>query len=367
MFSFRLASAFVGVLLMAACGSSSTASPVASPVSPASSEKFVLVGGSMVMKMDGTVIGTFPMAGVGSVGVGMQHAVGAYLIQSTTGSGKGWTIDAAGTVKDVAPAAMAILVPSGQGGWSPPLIIDSTTAVTVQGATNGLTAEAVDLATGALRPLLAPVPYTGVMALQALTVLDVSSDRKTVWLSKVTPMSGMSGRLEILGIELATGKVTSQGMANALAGAEIAISVDGKTVAGQEDAGTDSSNLAIRHLHVVTLATGVDKDVQGTASYVGGQATPSVLFAPGGKSVAWWGGLNNGSNTYRINVAALGGKGRTLQLDATQFGAVSAVYWADASTLVVQADLYRVFAINTTTTTTRLVSGNTGSLRAVIS
>ncbi len=367
MFSFRLVSAFVGLLLLAACGSSSTAGPVASPGSPASSEKFVLVGGSMVMRMDGTVIGTFPMAGVGSTGVAVQHAVGAYLIQPTTKYGTGWTIDAAGTVKDVAPAAMAILAPSGQGGWSPPLIIDSTTAVTVQGATDGMTAEAVDLATGAVRRLLPPVPYTGVMALQALTVLDVSSDRKTVWLSKITPTGGISGRLEILGIELATGKVTSQGTANALAGAEIAISKDGNTVAGQEGAGTDSSNLAIRHLHVLTLATGVDKDVQGTASYVGGQATPSVLIAPGGESVAWWGGLNNGSITYRINVAALGGKGRTLKLDDTQFGAISAVYWADASTLVVQADLYRVFAIDTTTTTTSLVSDNTGSFRAVIS
>jgi hypothetical protein len=367
MFTFRLASAIVGLLLLAACGSSPTASPVASPGNPATSEKFALVGGGAVIGMDGKVIGRFPGGGPGAVGVGTQHAVGAYLIQSTTGSGKGWTIDASGAVKDVAPAAIAILAPSGQGGWTPPLIVDSTTAVTVKVDNGGLTAEAVDLSTGAVRPLLAQVPFTGVMSLQALTVLDVSPDRKTVWLSKITSTGGISGRLEILGVDLVSGKVISQGLANALAGAEIAISRDGKTVAGQEEAGTDSANLAIRHLHVVTLASGVDKDVQGTASYVGGQATPSVLFAPGGKSVVWWGGLNNGSLGDRINVATIGGHGRTLQLDTTEFGAFSAVYWADASTLVVQSDLYRVFAIDTATATARLVSDNTGSFRAVIS
>src|SRR5438105_1807990 len=229
------------------------------------------------------------------VGIVDQHAVGAYLIVAGAGSTKGWTVDAAGDVKDVAPAAVAILSPSTTGGWTPPLIVDSSTAVMIRAGKNGLTANAVDLGTGAVRALLPEVPYTGVMSLSALTLLDVSGDRKTVWLSKITATGGITGRLEIIGINLLTGAVSSQGQANALAGAELAITRDGKSLAGQEEAGTDSTHLAIRHLHVVTLGTNVDLDVQGTAPYVGEHRTPSVLFAPGGALVAWWGGLDNGS------------------------------------------------------------------------
>jgi hypothetical protein len=368
-FTFRLASAFVGLLLMSACGSSPTAKPLAAPssnptsaASPAPAANVVLVGGSVLMRLDGSVIATLPGAGVTS-----EHAVGAYLMVASDGSGKGWTIDASGVVEDVAPAAVEILSPSISGGWSPPLIVDSSTAVIVRGATDGLTANVVNLRTGAVRPLLT-VPYTGVMALQALTVLDVSSDRKTVWLSKITPTGGVTGRLEIVGIDLLTGIASSQGEANVLAGAEIAITRDGTSVAGQEEAGTNSSNLAIRHLHVVSLATKVDSDVQGTAPYVGGQTTPSVLFAPGGASVAWWGGLDNGDRSFQVNVASLGGSGRTLYNPAqSDFShPISAVFWVDVNTLVVQNGS-ETYAINAVTGAQRLVSQNLGALAAVLS
>jgi hypothetical protein len=368
MFTFRLASAFVGLLLMSACGSSPTAKPLAatpgnprSAASPVPAANAVLVGGSVLMRLDGSFIATLPGAGVTA-----EHAVGAYLMVASDGSGKGWTIDASGVVEDVAPAAVAILTPS-ISGWSPPLIVDSSTAVIVRGASDGLTATAVNLRTGAVRPLLT-IPYTGVMALgQALTVLDVSSDRKTVWLSKITPTGGISGRLEIIGIDLLTGTVSGQGDANALAGAELAITRDGKSVAGQEEAGSNSSNLAIRHLHVVSLGTGVDSDVQGAAPYVGGRTPPSVLFAADGASVAWWGGLDNGDRSFLVNVASLGGSGRTLY-NPTQSDfsfPISAVLWVDFNTLVVQngSDTY---AINATTGAQRLVSQHLGALAAVL-
>ena len=84
----------------------------------------------------------------------------------------------------------------------------------------------------------------------------------------------------------------------------------------------------------------VDLDLQGTAPYIGGQRSPSVLFAPSGAVVAWWGGLNNGDKAYLVNVAPVGGTGRTLlRVDNTN-GAheVVTVLWADPATLVVQTD-----------------------------
>jgi hypothetical protein len=381
MFTLRLASAFFGLILMSACGASATPEPLAgsssnptSPASPASESSFgnaVLVGHGIdpatvrplaeevFVKLDGSVLANVP-----GVGVSDEHAVGAYLVVAGDGSGKGWTVDASGVVKDVAPAAVAILTPTIEGGWTPPLIVNATTAVIVRGANDGLTANEVDLSTGAVRPLLT-VPYTGVMALQALTVLDVSSDRKTVWLSKITSTGGITGRLEIIGIDLQTGTVSSEGQANALAGAEIAITRDGKWVAGQEDAGTNGSNLLIRHLHVVALGTNVDSDVQGTAEYVGGQRSPSVLFAPGGAAVAWWGGLNNGSSEFLINVATMGSTGRTLRLDANRLAPTSAVFWVDPATLVVQVGL-QTLTINTATASPTVVSQKFSYLDAVI-
>ena len=224
----------------------------------------------------------------------------------------------------------------------------------------------MDLRTGAVRPLLT-APYTGVMALPALTVLDVSSDRKTVWLSKITSTGGSTGRVEIIGIDLLTGTVSSQGQANALAGAELAITRDGKSIAGQEEFPTAGSQLAIRHLHVVSLGTKVDSDLQGTAPYVGGQRTPSVLFAPGGAAVAWWGGLNNGDRTFLVNVATLGGAGRTLYSPAqSDFShSLSGVFWVDPASLVVHNGL-DTYTINATTGGQTLVSRELGYLDAVL-
>lgn len=377
MLKFRLASAFVGLLLISACGSPSTAKPAAasssnptsaSSATPAASfGNVVLVGHSVspatvvLMRLDGSIMATLP-----GIGVVDQHAVGAYLVVSSSGSSKGWTVDASGVIKDVAPAAVAILSPPINGGWIPPLIVDSTLAVIVRSANDALTADAVDLRTGAVRSLLT-APYTGVMALPALTVLDVSSDRKTVWLSKITSPGGSTGRLEIFGIDLLTGAVSSQGLANALAGAELAITRDGKSLAGQEEFPTASSQLAIRHLHVVSLDTKVDSDVQGTAPYVGGQRTPSVLFAPGGAAVAWWGGLNNGDRSFLINVATLVGAGRTLYYPAqTDFKfPISGVFWVDPARLVVQNGP-ETYTINASTGGQTSVSQELGYLDAVL-
>jgi hypothetical protein len=313
------------------------------------------------MRLDGSVVTT-----VRGVGVGDEHAVGAYLVVARFGSIKGWTVDPSGVVKAVAPAAVTILSPSINGGWTPPLIVDSTTAVIVRCTNSTCTADEVDLHTGAMRPLLT-VPQTRVMPLQALTVLDVSSDRRTVWLSKITATGGISGRVDIVGIDLRTGSVTSQGQANALAGAEIAITQDGKSVAGQEEAGTNSSHLAIRHLHLVSLGTKVDSDVQGTAPYVGGQRTPSVLFAPGGASVAWWGGLDNGDRSFLVNVATLGGAGRTLyNPDQIDFSfSLSGVLWTDPTMLVVQNGS-ETYTINAMTGDQTLVSQKLGYLDSVL-
>jgi hypothetical protein len=391
MVTLRFAAALVGLFLIGACGSPSTAKSEAapsssltiasnpaspspnppsatSPASPAltaSVRNAVLVGHwdnpatVVLMRQNGSIVKK--LAGVGVVD---QHAVGAYLVVAGFGSSKGWTVDASGVVRDVAPAAVAILAPSIDGVWTPPLIVDSTTAVTVR-CTTACTADEVNLRTGAVRPLVT-APYTGVMTLNALTVLDVSSDRKTVWLSKITSTGGGGGLLEILGIDLRTGKVSSQGRANSLAGAEIAITQDGKMLAGQEEFETDSTNIAIRHLHVVSLGTKIDSDVQGTAPYIGGQRTPSVLFAPGGAMVAWWGGLN-GDKSFLVNVAPLGGKGRTLYYPAQKdFSfSLSGVLWVDSATLVVQNGV-GTYTINATTGRQKLVSQKLNYLDSVL-
>jgi hypothetical protein len=350
---FRLASAFVVLLLAGACGSPSTTQSTAvsasssSPTTAASAVSPVLVGLDwrlnspstvILMRLDGSVIATRTLPATWLVD---EHAVGAYMLVANDGSGKAWTVDASGAVTDVAPAAAAILSPpTNGGGWAPPLIVDSATAVIVRRGSDALTADEVDLRSGAVRSLLT-APYTGVMGLPALTVLDVSSDRKTVWARKVTSTGGTSGQLEIVGIDLRTGAVSSQGQANAFVSEQdLAITRDGKSVAGQEYFGTDSSQFASRHLHLVSLGTKVDSDLQGTAPYIGGQRSPSVLFAPGGAAVAWWGGLNNGDNAYLVNVAVLGGTGRSLfRLDNTDgTHEMVTVMWADPATLLVQTD-----------------------------
>lgn len=372
MSTFRFALAFVGVLLISACGSSATPTPVAgssaSPTSATTLGSAVLVGHSdnpstvTLMRLDGTVVTFVP-----GVGVGDEHAVGAYLVVASDSSGKGWTVDASGVVRDVAPAAVAILSPSINGGWTPPLIVDSTTAVIVRCTNDTCTANKVELSTGAVRPLLT-VPQSRTIALSPpLTVLDVTPDRTTVWLGKLSA-GGTSGQLEIVGIDLLTGTISSLGQVNALAGAEIAITRDGKSVAGQEVFGTDSTNLLIRHLHIVSLGTKVDSDMQGTAPYVGGQRSPSVLFAPGGASVAWWGGLNNGDTSFVVNVAALEGAGRTLYAppNTNSMITLSGVFWVDPATLVVQNGS-QTLTINAATGAQTLVSWKLGYLDSVLS
>jgi hypothetical protein len=350
MFTFRLASAFVLLLLVGACGSpSATKSASASSSSPTSASSPVLVGLDwhlnapstvIVMKLDGSVIATRTLPATWLVD---EHAVGAYMLVANDGSGKAWTVDATGAVTDLAPAAAEFLSPPANGGgWAPPLIVDSTTAVTVGWPTQtNMAAYEVDLRSGAIRTLLT-APQTGVMALApALTVLDVSADRQTVWLRKVTPTGGVSGELDIVGISLRTGAVSSQGRADSFAGEQdLAITRDGKSVASQEEFGTNGSNLAIRHLHVISLGTKVDSDLQGDAPYVGGQRSPSVLFAPGGASVAWWGGLDNGDNAFLVNVAVVGGTGRSLFRLDNPGGTheLVTVMWADPTTLLVQTD-----------------------------
>src|SRR5579864_3668849 len=353
MFTFRLASAFVFLLLISACGSPSTTSSAATLASPSTSVSIagspVIVGLDwhanspstvLLMRLDGSVIATRTLPATWLVD---EHAVGAYMLVANDGSGKAWTVDATGAVTDVAPAAAAFLSPPTNGGsWAPPLIVDSTTAVTVGWSDQTtMAAYEVDLRSGAIRTLLT-APQTGVMALApALTVLDVSTDRQTVWLRKVTGIGGNNGELEIVGVDLRSGAISNQGRADAFADVQdLAITRDGKMVAGQEGFGTDLNNVAIRHLHVAPIGSQVDSDVQGVAPYVGGQRSPSVLFAPGGASVAWWGGLDNGDNAFLVNVALLRGTGRSLfRLDnAGGMHEMLTVMWADAATLLVQTD-----------------------------
>jgi hypothetical protein len=290
----------------------------------------------VVMRPDGSIISTRTLPATWLVD---EHAVGAYMLVANDGSGKGWTVDATGTVTEVAPAAAAFLSPPADGsGWTPPLIVDSTTAVTVAFKNDTVTAYEVNLRTGEARSLLT-APQSHSMGPIPLTVLDVSPDRNTAWVRKVT--DGASGTLEIVGVDLKTGTVTTQGRADAFLGeVDVAISPDGNLVAAQEEAGVDSTNLAIRHLHVLPLSSKVDSDVQGTAPYTGGQRSPSVLFAPGAASVAWWGGIDNGDNTFAVNVSPVAGPGRSLyQLETHKMSQViEALYWVDSSTLVVQTD-----------------------------
>src|ERR1700674_1729831 len=217
MSTFRMAWAGVAVFLIAACGSPSTAQspssnpiPAASPASTSPSSKpaaspaptppsttpgtklgpAVIVGHSgttvVLMRPDGSVVTT--LQGIGLVD---EHAVGAYLVVASNFSTKAWTVNAAGVVKDVAPGAASILSPPSNGGsWTAPLIVDSTTAVIVRCTNQTCTADEVNLITGAVRHLLTVPQLNAMIVGGPLTVLDVSADRQTVWLSKITSMSG---------------------------------------------------------------------------------------------------------------------------------------------------------------------------------
>jgi hypothetical protein len=315
------------------------------------------------MKPDGTIVKTLP-----GVVLGDEHAVGAYLVVASEGSSKGWTIDPAGIVKVVAPAAVTFLSPGTACCWTGPLIVDSTTAINVGCTDSTCTANKVDLRTGAVRPLLT-VPQAQVMGqMPPLTVLDMTVDRQTVWLSKVSYTKTQNGLLEVVGINLQSGKIQSRGQANALADAEVAITQDGKSLAGQEYAGVNGDNLAIRHLHVVSLDSKIDKDLQGSAPYVGAEDTPSVLFAPGGAAVAWWGGLDNGNRTLQVNMAPVGGAGKTFYnpVQADFSYSLSGVYWVNPAMLVVQNGV-DTLTIDTTTGKPKLVSQKLSYIDGVMS
>jgi hypothetical protein len=363
MFDYRKALGLLGLALICACGASSpragavpssNPSAATTPSSAPATRDGVLVGQLdqpptvIVMKRDGTVIARLPGSGLVD-----EHAVGAYVVVES-GTGKAWTVDATGTIKVVAPSAATFLASDPN---SPGLIVDSSTAIVGCVFSNaGCSTDRVDLNTGSVDTLLTVPALSGPAAMQfgpSLTALELSPDAHTVWLRKVSLVAG-NAQLAIVGVNLQTGAVASQDLPSALLSEpDLAISRDGKSVAGQEDAGTDSTNLAIGHLHVVTLATKLDSDVEGTAPYVRGwppPGPPTVVFSPDGQSVAWWGGFNNGDIDPRINVANVAGTGRPLfRLDDHQPDVqMQAVYWLDASTLVVRAQSEQFF-VNTTT------------------
>jgi hypothetical protein len=382
MFKYQKALGLLGLVLICACGSTSTKSgtvpsstsmAAASPT-PAPLDNSVLIGHTdqpsrvIVMRRDGSVVAT--LSGTGVVD---QHAVGSYVVVGSAGSGKAWSIDASGAVADVAPPAAKLLA---SYPYSPPLIVDSSTAIIGCGnSTQGCSTQRVDLTTGTVRTLLTVPAVSGQAAMEfgaSLTALDLSPDAHTVWLRKVSSVAG-SWRLAIVGLDLQTGAVTSHELPDALIGEhDLAISRDGKSVAGQEDAGTSSANLAIAHLHVVSVPTGVDADVQGTAPYVRGwppPGPPTIVFAPNDGEVAWWGGFDNGDTDYRINFATIGGAGRPLfRLDDTDLahGWMKAVFWLDAATLAVQVESTTPFLVDTTTGAMRSLPAGLGTLDAVL-
>jgi len=276
-----------------------TSSAASSP-SPAAQDAIVVgisgVQANVVLaRTDGTIIATIP-----GVPVADEHAIGAYLVAARDGS-KEWTVDRSGVIRQVSPAAARLLGP----GSGSPLVLSYTTAIIGcdQNAAGACVAEAVDLTTGAVRPLLTVATTAPVMRYgPSLKVMDVSADRTTVWFRQVTGTS--APKLAVVAVDLNNGTATSHDLPDALLDdQDLAISRDGKWVAGQEEAGLDSTNLAIRHLHVVSTATGIDADVQGSAVYVGGMRPPSVVFSPDSAHVVWWGGLNNGSIEMRVNVS----------------------------------------------------------------
>jgi hypothetical protein len=325
--------------------------------------KGVLVGYSekdktfYFVRPDGSAVASLP-----GVSVAGEHPVGAYLVVASYGSSKGWTVDPAGVIKTVAPAAVKFLSPPESS--TDPLIVDSSTAINTTCTNSACTANKVDLRTGAVRPLLTAPQTNSMQFYPPLKALDVTFDRKIVWLAKLSA----NGQLEIVGVNLETGVVSSQGNVNALAGAEVAVTEDGKWLAGQEEAGVDSNHVLFWHLHVVSLATKVDKDVQGTAPWVAGQRPPSVLFAPGGAAVAWWGALNGSDKSFQVDLAPHGGTGKTIYnpVQADFSFSLSGVFWFDPATLVAQNGL-NTYKINTKTGAATLVSQKISYIEGVIS
>jgi hypothetical protein len=342
-----LAFAIIGLAFASACqsaqsgaGSPNPAAASASPSAAASptpnTNGPVLVGlagindNVTLVRVDGSVVATLPNTLVPD-----QRPIGAFLVAAKDGSGEEWTVDRAGAIKQVAPAAARLLT-----AGSNPLILTSTAAVIgCQSSANAdCTAAVVDLGTGSVRKLVTVPTTASVMRYGAsLQVLNVTSDLQTVWFRQVSGATTV--KLAILGVDLRTGNVTTRDLTSALSEEQdLTISRDGKWVGGQEQAGTNSSNLAIRDLHVVSLETGVDRDVQGTAVYVGGQIKPTIAFSPDASRIEWWGGLNNGSLDWRVNTSPIAGTGKTILGSDNDHDAnsIRAVFWLDASHIVVQ-------------------------------
>jgi hypothetical protein len=372
MVKFRVAAVLVALAFVSGCGTTSgnksvaqksaspavgspsaTPSTASSTPSPAASPTPTVSGAVLVEFMDNHMIGRAStvtlyrvdgsvIASLDGHGVGDEHAIGAYLVMANDSSGAEWTVDTSGLIKSVAPAATKLLSTNTPGF---PLVLDSTTAIVGcdQTATNVCTADEINLTTGAVRPLLTAPALIGQDAMSlglSLTVLDASYDLQTVWFREVAHKSGESPSLDIAAVDRRTGQVTKHALPVALINEQdLAISRDGHWVAGHEEAGLDSNHVATRHLHLISVATGTDTDIQGTAPYLAGLRTPSIQFAPNGASVAWWGALNSGGAGRRLNVAPIGGVGKTMSLETNDLDAsnLAAVFWLDATKLVAQS------------------------------
>jgi hypothetical protein len=384
MLTLRLAGVIAGLLLASACQSSpaekpaaaghktlthsasATNAPVTKPTAAMEASP-VLVGLDqhwdspstvVLMRPDGSIIATRTLPGTWVVD---EHAIGAYLLAANDGSHRAWTVDASGTVTDVASAAAAILGnPNGQSGHQ--LILDSTTAVTVLCAADACTAEQLNLRNGAVRELLTVARHG--MRDAPLQVLDVASDGQTVWLREASSSTGGANadQVEIVGVDLRTSSVSTPGRSTPILADDLAITPDGTSVAGREFA-TVGQN-AVQRLHVASLDSGADADLQGTAELASGSGGSRwVLFAPGAASIVWWGPLDFGppGGALAINVTTLHGTGRTLWRAAdTGRNEIGNVLWLDPKTVLIQTDStttsgtfrgsdLRTFTIDTTT------------------
>jgi hypothetical protein len=295
----------------------------------------------VLMRPDGSILATRTLPGTWVVD---EHAVGAYMLVANDGSHRAWTVDPSGAVRDVASTSAAILGnPDGQSGHQ--LILDSTTAVTVVCAADACTAEQLNLRTGAVRQLRTVARHG--MRDAPLEVLDVASDGHTVWLREASSSTGGANadQVEIVGVDLRTGSVAKAGRSTSILADDLAITPDGTSVAGREFATIGQD--AVQRLHVASLDSGADADLQGTAEFASGSSGSRwILFAPGAASIVWWGPMNSGpaGGTYAVNVAPRQGAGRTLWR-ANQIGNV---LWLDPTTLLIQTGL-QTFTIDTAT------------------
>jgi hypothetical protein len=197
----------------------------------------------------------------------------------------------------------------------------------------------LNLRTDAIRELLT-VARDGLRD-EPLEVMHVASDGRTVWLRKASSSTGSAyaDHVEVLGVDLRTGGVAKPGRSTSILADDLAISPDGTSVAGREFATIDQ--YAVGRLHVASLDSGADADLQGGAEFASGSSGSRwVLFAPGAASVAWWGPLSlpdPHGGTSAVNVAPRQGTGRTLwRATKTARNEIGNVLWLDPRTLVIQ-------------------------------